>query len=66
MEMGAKIGLIVSLQAELKARSNGLGKSRMPRGYFAQEEKVAIQHLQDIQKDLDQNKAEVCRIIRND
>lgn len=66
MELGAKMGFIVSRQAELNAWAKNLAKSRMLRGYFTPEEKVAIQQLQDIQKDLDRHKAEVNRDVFNE
>lgn len=50
----------------MNAWANNLAKSRMLRGYFTPEEKVAIQLLQDIQKDIDTHKAEENRDIYNE
>ena len=66
MELGAKMGFIVSRQAELNAWANNLAKNRLLRGYFTPEEEVAIHKLQDIQNDLDQHKAEVNREVYNE
>lgn len=66
MDLGAKMGFILSRQAELNAWANHLAKNRSLRGYFTPEEEVAIQKLQDIQNDLDRHKAEVNRDVFNE
>ena len=66
MELAAKIGFVVSRQQELNLWANYLVNNRMLRGFFTSEEKVAVQHLQDIQNVLDRHKAEVNRDIYNE
>ena len=66
MDLGRKIGFLISKQQDINSWANVLANNRVCRGYFTLDEKVAVQWLQDVQNELDCYKAEVNRDLYNE
>ena len=66
MNLGSKIGFLMGKQMEINSWTNALVKNRACRGYFTQDEKVAVQRLQDVQNALDRHKAEINQELYNE
>lgn len=66
MDIAVRIGFLISKQQELNIWANSLVNNRIRRGYYTNEEIVAIQQLREIQSELDRHKAEVNQDIYNE
>ena len=66
MTLADKMTCIIGKQTEINLCANKLAQNRMLRGYFTSEEMTAVQQLQDIQKELNAQKAGVNREIHNE
>ena len=66
MDLGSKMGFLMSKQIEINSWANVLARNRAFRGYFTQDEMAAVQQLQDVQNELDRHRAEVNRDLYNE
>lgn len=66
MDLGSKMGFLMGRQLEINSWASALAKNKAFRGYFTQEEMVAVRQLQDVQNELDRHKAEVNRDLYNE
>lgn len=66
MSLTDKIGYILGKQIELKQLITRLNCNRSIRGYYTPQELTAVQQLQDIQNELNAQKADVNREIHNE
>ncbi|MBR1518855.1 MAG: hypothetical protein IJ624_05085 [Prevotella sp.] len=66
MDLGSKMGFLMGRQLEINSWANALAKNKAFRGYFTQEEMVAVRQLQDVQNELDRHKADVNRDLYNE
>lgn len=66
MDLGSKMGFLMGRQLEINSWASVLAKNKAFRGYFTQEEMVAVRQLQDVQNELDRHKAEVNRDLYNE
>lgn len=66
MDLGRKIGFLMSRQQEINYWTTVLANNRVCRGYFTPDEMEAVRQLQDVQNELDLHKAEVNRDLYNE